>query len=333
MAVSRPEPPAPPSPPRKPQTAKPVAPKAPPPPVAEMPADDTATWIATIDIPLPERNPALDKSEVDKKATPKAPPHPSKVVTEDWTLEDKKTAKAACKTQLAGLAVSYEFQEPLHMGICGAPAPIRLAELGAAPNVEIRPAATVTCHMAAGLVRWMDEVVQPAARKHLGAPVVSIRNVASYSCRNRYNAPGRRISEHANANALDIASFETSTGQTVTVLQDWNAREKIEGDGKAKETVTSQAPETAPQVSPVSATKQIAVKTSTKTNKASRKAQPESSESEPVSIPAAESKFLREAFDGACKIFGTTLGPEANAAHRDHFHLDMKERRYGGYCE
>ncbi len=38
------------------------------------------------------------------------------------------------------------------------------------------------------------------------------------------------------------------------------------------------------------------------------------------------SAFLHAIHDGACGIFGTTLGPEANDAHRNHFHLDMKER-------
>jgi hypothetical protein len=37
--------------------------------------------------------------------------------------------------------------------------------------------------------------------------------------------------------------------------------------------------------------------------------------------------FLRDIHGGACEIFGTTLGPEANEAHRNHFHLDMIERR------
>ena len=37
--------------------------------------------------------------------------------------------------------------------------------------------------------------------------------------------------------------------------------------------------------------------------------------------------FLHAIHDGACKIFGTALGPEANESHRNHFHLDMKERR------
>lgn len=37
--------------------------------------------------------------------------------------------------------------------------------------------------------------------------------------------------------------------------------------------------------------------------------------------------FLHGIHDGACRIFGTALGPEANDAHKNHFHLDMKDRR------
>lgn len=37
--------------------------------------------------------------------------------------------------------------------------------------------------------------------------------------------------------------------------------------------------------------------------------------------------FLRDIHAGACRIFGTTLGPEANEAHKNHFHFDMKVRR------
>lgn len=42
--------------------------------------------------------------------------------------------------------------------------------------------------------------------------------------------------------------------------------------------------------------------------------------------------FLRGAWTHACKIFGTVLGPEANEAHRNHFHVDLAERRYNNYC-
>lgn len=36
-----------------------------------------------------------------------------------------------------------------------------------------------------------------------------------------------------------------------------------------------------------------------------------------------EGKFLRRLHAGACDLFSVTLGPDYNAAHRDHFHLDM----------
>jgi hypothetical protein len=39
-----------------------------------------------------------------------------------------------------------------------------------------------------------------------------------------------------------------------------------------------------------------------------------------------ESLFLHDVRDGACRLFATTLSPDYNAAHRDHFHLDEAER-------
>jgi hypothetical protein len=37
--------------------------------------------------------------------------------------------------------------------------------------------------------------------------------------------------------------------------------------------------------------------------------------------------FLREVRDGACRVFDAVLGPDYNAAHRDHFHLDRGSYR------
>lgn len=36
-----------------------------------------------------------------------------------------------------------------------------------------------------------------------------------------------------------------------------------------------------------------------------------------------QARFLHEVRDGACKVFQTVLSPDYNAAHRNHFHLDM----------
>lgn len=41
--------------------------------------------------------------------------------------------------------------------------------------------------------------------------------------------------------------------------------------------------------------------------------------------------LLKDVYGGACGIFGTTLGPEADALHEDHFHFDVAERRTS-YC-
>lgn len=41
--------------------------------------------------------------------------------------------------------------------------------------------------------------------------------------------------------------------------------------------------------------------------------------------------FLRQVSDGACRAFATVLGPDYNAAHRNHLHLAMAGR-WGGVC-
>jgi hypothetical protein len=41
---------------------------------------------------------------------------------------------------------------------------------------------------------------------------------------------------------------------------------------------------------------------------------------------------LKQMWQAACGPFGTVLGPAANAAHRDHFHVDTARYRSGSYC-
>ncbi len=54
----------------------------------------------------------------------------------------------------------------------------------------------------------------------------------------------------------------------------------------------------------------------------------------PVAEPPSNvSRFLHAAHAAACQRFGTTLGPEANAAHRNHFHVDMAPRQHTKICE
>lgn len=55
----------------------------------------------------------------------------------------------------------------------------------------------------------------------------------------------------------------------------------------------------------------------------------------PAPEPTADSRraFLHQAHEAACRIFGTTLGPEANADHRNHFHVDMAARKVTKICD
>jgi hypothetical protein len=48
---------------------------------------------------------------------------------------------------------------------------------------------------------------------------------------------------------------------------------------------------------------------------------------------SAEATFLRRLHKGACTAFGTVLGPEANDAHRNHFHFDLAPRKRSAFCE
>lgn len=51
------------------------------------------------------------------------------------------------------------------------------------------------------------------------------------------------------------------------------------------------------------------------------------------SPPGPQTQFLHAVHASACRLFGTTLGPEANADHRNHFHVDMAERKYKKICD
>ena len=43
---------------------------------------------------------------------------------------------------------------------------------------------------------------------------------------------------------------------------------------------------------------------------------------------ARERQFLSVVHQSACKRFGTVLGPAYNAAHKDHFHLELSGKAY-----
>lgn len=84
---------------------------------------------------------------------------------------------------------------------------------------------TVSCPVDAALLLWERAVVQPAALQLLGSPVAGIEHLGSYNCRRIRGHASLSWSEHASANAVDIAGFRLADGRIIRVAEDWR------GDG------------------------------------------------------------------------------------------------------
>jgi hypothetical protein len=129
---------------------------------------------------------------------------------------------ARCRALLADAGNADRPAPPLRAGSqCGYADGIRLVpESGG--SIRFTPAGPVTsCPMAAALALWERDVVQPAAARRFGRPVVRLVHAGSYSCRRLYGRSEGGYSEHATANAFDILGFELAGGETVSVLRDW----------------------------------------------------------------------------------------------------------------
>lgn len=144
---------------------------------------------------------------------------------------------------------------------CGTEHPFEMSA-AAGGRVSMRPTALLRCPMIPQVDRWVAEVVEPAARHHIGVPLTELKVAASYACRAMNHVSGARLSEHGYANALDISVFTFADGSAISVKNGWYGSTR-------------------------------------------------------------ERAFLREVHDGTCRYFTTVLGPEYDANHRDHFHMDL----------
>ncbi|HEX8263713.1 MAG TPA: extensin family protein [Allosphingosinicella sp.] len=106
---------------------------------------------------------------------------------------------------------------------CGYDDAVRFAR-GGAVSLAYRPADLGTsCPVAAGLALWEWHVVQPAALRRFQVPVDRVEHYGSYSCRRIYGRATGAWSEHARANAVDIAAFVLADGRRVSVAADWKS--------------------------------------------------------------------------------------------------------------
>jgi hypothetical protein len=140
---------------------------------------------------------------------------------------------------------------------------VRLSRMG----VELGSPLTLSCRAAVSLALWERHVLMPAAQRLMGSPLQRLEHLGSFACRPVYGRVGARTSQHASADALDVAGFRLADGRRITVAGHWRT------DGGAD----AQTP---------------------------------------------EARFLRAAHRGACRFFDGVLGPDHNAAHADHLHVD-----------
>jgi hypothetical protein len=267
-------------------------------------------------------SPSAPSQAEDPKAP--APLLPALQKTPDWTESEIVEANAECAQLLDKITVVTEPLPPAREGACGAPAPRELQTVGES-KVKLQPPATLRCPMIAALNTWISDKLQPAAKKSFGAPIVRIL-AGSYSCRNRYGLARAPISEHALMNAIDISGFVLGNGKIIRVSKSWNTpKSEDSGDTEKADIAHNKHAKTVTVV----AVRIGASNTGEHGGGDKSKSKPD--EAKKTEKDAA-SEFLHLAHTEACGIFGTVLGPEANAAHRDHFHLDMKARKYRSIC-
>jgi hypothetical protein len=181
-----------------------------------------------------------------------------------WKLQGLALDGAACKQFLTDAGVTFTpVPERREQGFCGVKNGVRMTS-GGPPLYPNSP--QMSCSVAAGLVIWERQALARTALDMMGSKVTRIDHLGTYNCRRQYGRKTGWISEHASANAIDIAGFQFADGQKVTVLEGW----KVTGGQST----------------------QVA-------------------------------NFLAKAQDRACHVFKVVLGPEANAAHENHFHFDM----------
>ena len=125
-----------------------------------------------------------------------------------------------CRAVLQRSEIAFTALPATGEGACARPDRTQLGDYPLAPDTP-----AVTCPVAAALELWRRDSVAPAARNILGSDLARIEHLGAFSCRRMYGGSDGPWSEHATANAIDIAGFVLEDGTRISLLKDWD------GDG------------------------------------------------------------------------------------------------------
>lgn len=141
----------------------------------------------------------------------------------DWRLATLRYDPALCQSVLKAPHIDAVAipDNPMKNG-CGWANAVKFTTAG---DTRIG-VANLTCEMAAAVTLWIEHDVQPLAMATFGKHVTDIADMGTYDCRNIVGNPvwkGVR-SQHATANALDVAAFTLEDGRKISVLKDWKSK-------------------------------------------------------------------------------------------------------------
>lgn len=112
----------------------------------------------------------------------------------------------SCEQALQKTGTRFQVLKPIAgKSPCGAKRPLLLKSLPS--GIQIPDGVKLRCEVALALSKWVTETVVPSAKLHLGAKLTAIDISTTYQCRRRNNGETGKFSEHAFANAVDIAGF------------------------------------------------------------------------------------------------------------------------------
>ena len=124
-----------------------------------------------------------------------------------------------CQIDMRALGASFQvLPDRSFANGCSTVQSLKLVAIG----IPVTNLGAVKCGAALALTQWVTQAVQSAAHDRLAGYVVKIESFGSFACRPINRVAGNKLSEHAQANAVDIAAFDLADGRRITIAKDWN---------------------------------------------------------------------------------------------------------------
>lgn len=128
-----------------------------------------------------------------------------------------------CRALLDRAGARFDTVPPFGADQCVVEDGLKLA--GGARRIMLMPDnPRMACPVAAGLAMWEWNVVQPEARRLFGQRVEVLEHLGTWNCRRIAGSPS--WSQHATADAIDVAGFRLADGTVISVKRDWNGDPK-----------------------------------------------------------------------------------------------------------